>query len=323
MNDRPYGFADRTACPVCGADGAKTELLHSVPFGSGGIGAFVRDYYRIDPASLAAAPYELRRCADCTLVYQRFVGDAHLLSDLYTHWVDEPDDPDLLPEYRSELAHIPQSRDAHELMAAAAFLGVPLADLVTLDYGMGWALWARIAASLGCASYGSDLACPRMEFARRNGVRTLEDHEIGRHRFHFINTEQVFEHVPEPRLLATRLAESLLPGGILKISVPSGENAAALAAEVKGGRYGGNYPTIVPIQPLEHVNSFTRRSVLRLAREAGLEPVRPSLAQRYAFLRYKGTLGTTRPRKVAKEMVRPVYQYRNRANLYEWFRRPA
>jgi 2-polyprenyl-3-methyl-5-hydroxy-6-metoxy-1,4-benzoquinol methylase len=258
------------------------------------------------------------------LVFQHHIGGPELLSDLYTHWVHEPQDPEAeIDTYRDEIGNIPQSRDAHEIMAAAAFLRLPLKGLKTLDYGMGWALWARIAAHLGCASYGSDLAEPRMEFARRHGVAAIDDEEIGRHKFHFINTEQVFEHVPEPLALLRRLGRSLEPGGIVKISIPSGENADVQIAALNAGTYKGDYASIVPVQPLEHVNCFARHSVAVMAEEAGMEIVRPNLLQSYAFLRYPGTLAVSRPRKTLKELVRPWYQYRNPANIYVWLRHKA
>lgn len=317
-----YAFAQREICPACSSQAHET--IFSSPFSEGGIGVFLRDYYRADPDWLAEAPYELQRCTRCSLIFQHHVGGPELLSDLYTHWVDEPEDPERdIATYREEIRHVLLSRDAHEIMAAASLLGLPLERLVTLDYGMGWALWARIAANLGCKSYGSDLAAPRMEFARAHGVKTMEDDEIGTLRFHFVNTEQVFEHVPEPLNLLRRLAGALEPQGVVKISVPSGDDVAGLISDLQQGRYRGDYQSIIPVQPLEHVNCFTRRSIAVMAEAAGMEVVPPSLVHGYAFLRYPGTLRLSRPKKALKELIRPWYQYRNRSNIYVWLRKPA
>jgi SAM-dependent methyltransferase len=323
MNEtKSYGFEAREACPACRS--AATRQVYSTPFDAGGIGAFMRDYYHIDPTMLRRAPYELRQCAVCALVYQRYVGDAELLNELYSSWVEEPEDPERdIETYRTELQAIPQSRDAHELMAAASYLGRPLKELKTLDYGMGWALWARIAASIGCDSFGSDLAPPRMDYAARHGVRTVTDDEIPNHRFHFINTEQVFEHVPDPLALLERLASALEPGGVVKISVPSGERVDALIERLRSGAYGGDHDSIMPVQPLEHLNCFGRGAIRAMVERLGLKEVRPNPWHGYAFLRRRGTIPLSRPTKAAKELVRPFYQYRNPANIYVWLRRPA
>lgn len=316
----PYSFERRERCPACSE--RAHETVYSSAFSAGSIGVFIREYYHADPDWLREAPYELQRCGNCGLVFQHYVGGSELLSDLYTHWVEEPQDPEAdIATYREEIRNVPLSRDAHEIMAVASYLGVSLESLKTLDYGMGWALWARIAARLGCDSYGSDLAVPRMEFAERHGVKTVEDQDIARVRFHFINTEQVFEHVPEPLQLLRRLSSALQPGGILKISVPSGDRVEELLSDLKEGRYGGDYPTIIPVQPLEHVNCFTRGSIAVMAEKAGVEIIRPSLFHGYAFLRRRGTIRLSRPKKALKELIRPWYQYRNPSNIYVWLRK--
>ncbi|HYJ82992.1 MAG TPA: methyltransferase domain-containing protein [Allosphingosinicella sp.] len=316
-----FAFEARDSCPACGS---AAETVYSTPFSEGPIGDFVRDYYHVDPAVLREAPYELDRCRRCGLVYQHYVGGPELLGTLYSSWLEDPEDPERdIATYRDEIRAIPESRDAHELMAAASYLGRPLAGLRTLDYGMGWVLWGRIAAQLGCDSFGSDLAQPRMDFAARHGVRTVTDSEIPGHRFDFINTEQVFEHVPQPLQLLELLAAALAPGGVIKISVPSGERIDRLLEILKEGRFKGDRDTIMPVQPLEHLNCFRRSSIRTMAGLTGLEPVRPGPWHGYAFLRYPRTIRLSRPKKALKELVRPVYQYRNPSNLYVWLRKPG
>lgn len=319
---RAFAFETRQLCPACRSD--STETVYSTPFDAGGVGTFVRDYYHIDPAVLREAPYELQRCRRCALVYQRHVGGPELLTELYSNWVYEPEDPERdIDTYRSEIRAIPESRDAHELMAAASYLGRRLEGMKVLDYGMGWALWGRIAARIGCESFGSDLAQARMDYAARHGIRTVTDDEISQHSFHFINTEQVFEHVPRPLDLLERLTAALAPGGVLKISVPSGERIDALIEILRSGRYGGDRDTIMPVQPLEHLNCFRRATVRTMADRVGLDIVRPGPWHGYAFLRRRGTVRITRPKKALKELVRPWYQYRHPTNLYLWLRKPG
>ena len=194
-------------------------------------------------------------------------------------------------------------------MAAASFLGRPLAGMRTLDYGMGWALWARIAERLGCDSFGSDLAPPRMDYAARHGVRTVADEEISKHRFEFINTEQVFEHVSHPLALLERLAAALEPGGIIKVSVPSGEAIDPVVEMLRRGEFNGDPKAIMPVHPLEHVNCFRRSSIRAMAERIGLAEVRPGIWHGYAFLRRRGALPVSRPKKALKELVRPWYQW--------------
>jgi 2-polyprenyl-3-methyl-5-hydroxy-6-metoxy-1,4-benzoquinol methylase len=318
---KSYTFVERSRCPACRSSDAKA--LHRQPFLEAPVSTFIAEHYGVNPDVLAGATYELDECQDCTLIYQRWVGDADLLTELYGVWVHDHGLPSEEPIYQLEIAHPLQSRDAHEIMTAAALLDVPLQQLATLDYGMGWALWARISQKLGCQSFGSDIAQSRMNFAEEHGVNAVRNEELGTPRFHFINTEQVMEHLANPADVAEMLAASLLPGGILKVSVPSGDRISELALKLAATRSGSFANELMPVHPLEHVNAFTRRSLESLAHRLGLEIVRPSLLQSFAFVRRTGALSAFRPSKALKELVRPIYQWRNPSNLYVWMRKAS
>lgn len=316
-----YSFEARDDCPACGA--SATHTIYSSPFSEGGIGTFIREYYKVDPHLLDAAPYELQHCPRCDLVYQHHVGSRELLTDVYTKWCWQPSDPDVdYPGYKEHLTEYKLSPSGHEVMIIAKYLRRPFDEIKLLDYGMGWGMFARIAKQLGVDVYGLELSQPQVEYAQRHGIKTITDEEIGDHRFHFINTEQVFEHVTQPLALLRQLSAALLPGGIVKISVPSGERAEELVRMLKEGRYGGDYPTIMPIHPLEHVNSFKRKTIRVMADLTGLKPVDPGLRRYYTFLG-QGGISLRRPKKALKELVRPFYGYLNRSNIGIWLQKPA
>jgi SAM-dependent methyltransferase len=315
-----HSFVSRDTCPACAS--AAVVTAYSCGFAQPPIRGFIENYYKIDPALLGDASYELVRCRDCTLLYQRWIGDDALLAELYGVWIEKDFDPAGDPQYRKAVSSPRASRDGHEIMAAAAHLGLRAEEMTTLDYGMGWAMWARIAKDLGCRSFGNDLSPSRMAFAEEHGVATLSDEALAGQRFHFINTEQVFEHVARPLELARRLVDALLPGGILKISVPAGEGADKVVEQLVAGG-DPSAEALVPIQPLEHVNCFTHRSLDALARATGARIVEPRLTHRYAFVRARGGLQLGDPKGAVKELVRPFYQFNNRTNLYRWLQKPA
>lgn len=317
-----YNFVERSTCPSCLSPNTKTRFVAG--FASPAIGDFITTAFKQDPRRIAEHDYHVDECDDCALVYQRFVGDDAFLTEFYSHWVWDTDDPDKdAPGYKYDIENFRESRDAHELMTVAAFLRQPLGSVTALDYGMGLGLWARIATKLGVDAYGFDLSPVREEFARRHGVATLSEGEIAARGFDFINTEQVFEHVPDPLGLAKKLAGSLNPGGVLKISVPSGEAVDKTLAQLETARTAAELTAIAPLWPLEHINAFRKRSLERLAESCGLTVVKPSYLQRYAYLRHRGAIDPKHPAKTSKEAIRPFYQYRNPANLYVWLRKPV
>ncbi|MCL6730150.1 class I SAM-dependent methyltransferase [Sphingomonas hankyongi] len=317
--DEPYLFVERDRCPACLSQ--DVEVVYESRFNEGPVAIFVRDYYGIDPGVLGHARFSLRRCSNCSLLYQAWVGDERLLAELYGEWINESGDPAHDPVYTAVMAHPLESRDAHEMLSAAAFLGKEPCELCTLDHGMGWAMWARVARALGCRSYGTELSPSREEFARAHGIAVVPANVLPQQQFDFINTEQVMEHLPQLRETAERLRDALRPGGVLKISVPSADHVASVIQKLSGGHAALSCEELMPVQPLEHVNSFTSQSILTLAASLGLNVVRPSIPDRYAFLSRPGTLSARRFSNSVKELVRPFYTYRNRSNLYFWLQK--
>jgi hypothetical protein len=303
-------FVTRECCPACG--GAARTLYRS-GFDEPPISTFLASYYgRSFP--LPPGEYRADECLECGTIYQAEIADDALIATMYGEWIGQSYVPENDPAYRFDVAHPELSRDGHEIIAAAAFVGVQLRQLVTLDYGMGWASWARNAAALGCKSYGFDISPARQEFAARHGIST----ELDGVSFHFINTEQVFEHVTEPATLFADLAGRLLPGGTLKISVPSNRGLLTTFDRLIAGQRAVTRDEIMPLQPLEHVNCFTLRGLDLMASRHGLKPAAPTYLQRFAFL---PGISARYPKTALKELVRPFYQWRNPANLYIWLRK--
>jgi SAM-dependent methyltransferase len=320
--DRPFlapgpRFVPRLHCPACRSD--RTRTVFSCAFDEEPIAGLIATYYKRDPAILSAWRYELDHCLECGCVYQKYCGDEAFLTEVYSSWIgDEIGDPETYGLWVEILRAPWQSRDAQELLMTAAFLGRDLAGLKTFDYGMGYGLWPRIAAALGCDSHGFDLSPVCTDYARSKGVKIVS--EPGEGQFDVINLEQVLEHVVEPCDTVVRLGAALKPGGLLKISVPRGDDILKRleigdwSAPVSSSR------SLNPVLPLEHVNALTEQSLLRLGEAAGLEPVRIGIGDRFAFLRSVRTIPRS-PRELAKALIRPWYRFHDPRNIYMWFRK--
>jgi hypothetical protein len=288
-------FVERERCPACGR--ASFDTVWRAPFNQGYLGAYLRDYYLREPPD---ADYWLCRCDECGLFYQKLVGDEMFMEQLYSKWITAIDDPWKEPSYAADMSDFRGSRDAHELITAAAYLGKPLAGMKVLDYGTGWGLWPTIAAKLGANAYAVELAPEKAEYVARQGVIVISEGEMAEHQFDFVNLEQVLEHLVEPVAVLRQVSTAR----IVKVAVPdasgtTGENVSRLRG-------------IIPVQPLEHVNGFTPHALNMLAARVHRRGVRPSLMQRYSFLRRGFPRG---PKRIIKELIRPIY----RPPIYAWF----
>lgn len=308
----PPAFVEREQCPSCGSRVARP--LFSIPYADPAMDAFLKTYYHRPPDTtpLAGWNYELVRCDGCSLGYQRYAPGPELLQTIYDVWIS-PTPPDAerksrgLDDYRLL---------AQEVQFVIEHFRKRPASVEVLDFGMGWGQWARMALGFGCKVAGSELSNARQQYARSIGVDVVQWKDLPGRDFHFINTEQVFEHLVEPAVTLRHLATALRTGGLLRISVPN--CAAALRAIEQKKPAFKSWPIdhVRAVHPLEHLNAFEASTLERFGRGAGLEPIRPSLR-----LIYNGTSGWLSPKAGLKSLVRPVYRHVYPKSTVVYFRK--
>jgi len=273
-------FIERKLCPCCAS--CRSQEIYRSPFDENPVKEYLELFYSpqggIPLEYLRGACYVLVECSDCGLIFQKDILNDELMDKLYGAWID----PDAVyaQDYR-QTGHQKYASYAQEISQIIAMLGKPPSSLHLLDFGMGWGQWARMAKAFGCDSYGFELCSRRIDAARADGITVLTWEDIPQQQFDFINTEQVFEHLPEPLETMLYLKKSLRPDGILKISVPSAHNIGQRLKRMdwrapKGSRYSLN-----PVAPLEHINFFRNRSLLKMADIGGMKPIHVPLQMKY------------------------------------------
>lgn len=292
-------IVERSGCPIC--ESATFELLMREPFDGPSISKFLKQQYegraRIEP--LIGYNYELVRCSQCRLVYQRTVPGDRLLAEIYDEWIPISERERL----RQERTLNDYGYMAEQVYFIIDHLHMRPYEIDILDFGMGWAEWSNMARAFGCRVVGAELSVERLDYARSIGIETIDWDSIPKRKFHFINTEQVFEHLLQPLEVLRHLASGLSSDGLILISVP---NTRPALRYVEGGR---NFVSlspavIVPIQPLEHVNCFEYSTIAKLAERAGLRPVRPSIRSLY-----NSSLGWLNPKQAMRLLARPIYRH--------------
>ncbi len=308
----PPLLARRARCPGCGHGSART--LHREPLDSPGIRRYMRAHYEHRVArAFSGYVYELDQCEHCGLAYQAEVPTPELLEEIYDRWLPAA-------ERRSVAARWGLD-DYRYLSGQVAFLlehfRQPPAALRALDFGFGWAEWAKMAAAYGVEVCGAELSRVRIDYAQSIGLLVVDTDRLPDGEFHFINTEQVFEHLLEPGAMLRRLGRALRPGGLIKVSVPdAGKAIRKLAGSGDFARLDDG--DIMPIAPFEHINAFTHASLSALGREAGLEVLRPSLR-----MLYNCSSGWLAPKSFLKNLARPVYRHVYPKSTFVYFARPS
>jgi 2-polyprenyl-3-methyl-5-hydroxy-6-metoxy-1,4-benzoquinol methylase len=266
---RSATFRDRTACVVCGS--SRTTDVWSGRFSDvrARLDAF---RYAIDlDAALGNESFRLMRCLDCDMCFHRRVMTREWLRELYSQWIDgaqiEAFEATVRPGAR-ERAKFERGRQMVKHLLRLDKL-IPLAGRVRtlLDFGCGDGDMLGVAATFGFAAYGVDFSSSRADRALHRGVTLVSDLEafdaLGTGPLDCITTFETLEHVDEPAELLQQLASRLRPGGVLVVEVPNcdGIGVPRTASEFNA------------VQPLEHINAFTPRTLRTACERAGFRPV--------------------------------------------------
>jgi SAM-dependent methyltransferase len=124
----------------------------------------------------------------------------------------------------------------------------------------------------GCETHAADLEPSHIEHLRARGVRAHPVEALPSNTFHYINAEQVFEHLVSPMDVIQRLADSLVPGGLLRVGVPNGSGIESLLVNPDWAAPKGSARSLNAIAPLEHLNCYTRDTLVVLGQQAALRP---------------------------------------------------
>jgi len=299
-------YIERKLCPACHNSDVKTIFTASL------CDTEFQDYllktYQPNDitqhAELCEAPYQLDECLRCGIIFQRFILNDAMMEVLYEEWIT----PEMsLDKEINDTNLVTFSRITQEIMTAFSFLNKPFDELEVLDFGMGWGYWCRVAALLGAQVYGTELSQSRLQFAQKYNIKVLTLDELEHKKFDLINTEQVFEHLPNPLETLRELREMLKPAGIVKISVPNGKFAHKILENDLWKAPANDFQTIKIVAPLQHINCYQQDSLPVMAQQAGLESIQIPLWTRLSNI--VGFQPVEMLRQVSRTFRPGTYQY--------------
>lgn len=258
------GFVQRITCPAC--ESPDYTSIFSTPFEDNRIWGFLDTFFkgRIPKERIIGQKYEIVKCVKCAMLWQSYILDDNGMRDLYADWIDAQE---------SLAKREAADRKYYINMARSIFIAsslMPKDSKTMLDFGMGWGHWCMAANALGMEAWGLELSPERQDFARNRNVKVITDlSTVPDNFFGFINSDQVFEHIPNPRESLKSIARIMRTGGVLHAAVPNGEDSEkALASKNFKMKKGA-------LQPLEHINTFTPATLKAMCESTGLKLIKP------------------------------------------------
>ncbi len=258
-------FITRPACPICGE--TRANVLVDVTLSESPIAAYLKKYYGGTVPEPLTGRYTLVLCPRCDSLYQRDILDDAGMDLLYEQWIRAEG------SFQKKFAAPPAVRIgyARQCLQVIKAVNKPPHEIRVLDFGMGWGAWLLMAKAFGMLTEGLELSPSRVTYAQANGLKVVTPQEIQPATYHFINAEQVFEHLADPLTVLKSCFLWLQPKGFLRIAVPDG---GKIKQQIKKGLWSISE---MPTMPLEHINTFTPSSLRYFARQNGFQVIHPPL----------------------------------------------
>lgn len=264
-------FVCRNLCPSCNS--TKIDEIYKKEYLSEELICYLQDFYgeqgTVEYEYLENASYVLCECKECLTIYQKYIPSSEFNSVIYEKWID----PVKIQELRRWLPLEFFANHATDVVKIGSLFNTHPSNLKFFDFGMGWAEWAIMVKAHGIDSYGLELSMSQSEHAQRQGIKIVSWEDIPNFKFHFINTEQVFEHLSDPLTTLLHLKAGLLDGGLIKISVPYIEDIERRLEKMDWAAKKWTADSLNAVAPLEHINYFRHESLLKMAEIAEMTPV--------------------------------------------------
>ncbi len=256
-------FYQSTKCKICNHLG---EKIYSKSYDDEIFKLFFVSYYGKKKYEslknkLVSINYELLKCKDCKFVWQKYIPNKNFSIDLYENIIDSEESLK-----KSKLKYIIQKNGNYkEIKKIISNFNDKKINI--LDFGAGWGHWLMSGSSLSYDPYALELSLNRIKFLSSNGIHILNFETLNSYEnfFHYIRLDQVLEHLDEPNQALNMIKKLGKENCIFFVSVPDGTQLIE-NENIKVIKKG-------PVQPLEHLNCFSKKSLEKILDAHGFRPL--------------------------------------------------
>lgn len=288
------GIISRDKCPVC--DSTSSKIIFNRGFKEELIKGYMNVAYQgnADIDFLEDVAFEIVKCSECNLSYQKHVLDEEKLNELYNKWID----PKLALEWNKNKRNI-KTRQFHQFIldTAKKLLEKDIAKIKILDYGAGFGDILVLANEMGFDSYAFEYSTERISYLEGKGIKTIDDEdEI---LFDFIIVNQVFEHLTYPKDVIKIITSKLNKNGIVYLSVPNCpqiENKLKKTNNITDAKELHKVLLDASVGAFQHINFFNKKNLKFFVMKNKLTPIIPF---KYALVK---------PLSI-KSFIKPYYNY--------------
>jgi hypothetical protein len=260
---------ERSICPCCQSD--QFEIVYTISYLDSQIRKYLFDFYKPQGnpnLEFLDLDYVLARCNKCELLFQKYIPDDISLIELYSEWINKEIVFDKYEKYR-DISYLQRNF----LLLNQAIEYLEIRGITHFDYGFGYGNLLLQSKIFGNVVIGNELNVNQVDLAIKNGIKTINfPNDL---KVQFITIEQVLEHCADLNEIMINIKSLCNKGTLVHVSVPDAIDFVVMKNLNKiNWVMDSNYrKNIMPIAPLEHINSFTRDSLVYLFNKWGFRLV--------------------------------------------------
>lgn len=255
-------FLKQTICKICKSKG--TTLIELKFNDQKILNFFISEYDKkisnFLKKKIGNKNFILKKCPNCQFIWQENVPTKIFLKQLYDHIID----PNESLKKSKKITTLQKKNFANEITFIQNFYKKK--NLNVLDFGAGWGTWLLVIRKQCPNIFAVELSSSRKKYLKSKEIKLINLEKLNKYKdfFHFVRLEQVLEHITNLDKIILDLKKTLKKGGIISIGVPDGiKEIKHNVINIKKG----------PIQPLEHLNCFSNKSLKLIFKKNGFKTI--------------------------------------------------
>jgi len=266
------GIIQRDKCPICNS--SSSQSIFNRNFNEEIIKAYMNEGYQgnanID--FLEDVIFEIIKCNECNLSYQKYVLDEERLNELYNKWID----PKLTQEQNEKRKTENRLLYTFILNFAKKHLRMESSQIKILDYGAGFGDSLLLATKMGFDAYAYEYSTERINFLEKKGIQVIDDkNEM---LFDLIIVNQILEHLTYPVEILKGIISKLNKNGLIYTSVPNCphiDKKLGKTNNIKDAKELHRVLLDASVGAFQHINFYTNHNMKLLLKSMELKPISP------------------------------------------------
>ncbi len=250
-------------CKICKKKGIR---IYQKKYTDNDLITFLQTYYgkkrfRFFKKRLENVNYNLNKCTYCKFIWQENSPKEKFSFDLYDKIIDKKES---LIKSKKKF-QLRKHKNNSEINFIINQFNTDKVNV--LDFGAGWGHWLYSGDKSKFSPYALEMSLYRKKYISNLGIKIIDYNNLSKYKnfFHFIRLDQVVEHVDNFKIIFKLIKKLAIKDCIFYLSVPDGEDIIQNKSKIKLEKGA--------VQPLEHLNCFSRYSLIKVLTLEGFKKI--------------------------------------------------